>query len=146
GQRARWRRADDFGAAVAVLLAVITDQCELQRAAYVSGDQAAHTPALIAIDCPVECDVADGTVETSVVSGEPSCNSLAHRHVDSAPQLVFLVGGRSSFDMAAKLVTRPPGHDVDHACRCVLAEQRALRAAQNFDALNVIKVAKRFAG
>ena len=138
---------DQLGAAVVVALAVVGDQGQRQGLGDIGGDHGADAPVLIAVDARIGGDVVDIAAVGAVEGGDPALDHIAERHIDGAAQAVFIaVAGIATFQETAEIRARALGNDVDDAGRGVLAEQRALRAAQHFQAVDVDQVAEGLTG
>ena len=136
---------DDIGAAIVVVLVIVSGEVEAQIVARLVQELAAHAVVLVAVDPRVGGGVADVAIILAVEAGEPGSQILADRQVDRTLQAIFVAIEIAGFKRAAEFHLRHLGGDVDHTGRCVLAEQRALRAAQNFHLGHVDHVREGFA-
>ena len=82
--------------------------------------------------------VGDEAVSTHVPRRETGCNIVSERDVDVALSFHFVVGavGNAAIGFVS-IKTRLPGENLKDADRAVLPEERALRALQNFDVVDI---------
>ena len=141
-------RRCDLGAAIVLCLAPVADDRQLHIVREVECQRAAHAIALVSVDIVVGngTDVADIAVIFAVKTREAKPALVADRQVDYPARPIFLAIEIGDFRRPFKLVGWRLGHDIDDACACVLAEQRALRPAQDFDPLDVDQIAECFTG
>ena len=87
--------------------------------------------------------ILDVAVAARAIGRETPCQVLGERAGNRALGLEITVLAQGGFDAALGSKTRRARTDIDHASRGVLAEQRALGAAQNLKLLNVHQVEHR---
>ncbi len=138
-------RADNFSAAIILCLAPVAAQRERYGVAQIGLDHPAHAIMFEAIDLVARGDVADVAVIIAVESRDARTDIFAQRQVDRGTTAIFFLGIIAGFDLGLKIIGRALGDDADDTGRGVLAEQRPLRSAQHFNALNVEQVGKAFA-
>ena len=92
---------------------------------------------LVPVDLAIQRDVAQIAVIFAVEAREARTHIVAQRNVDGGTRAVFACIEIAGFGSAAQRVFRPLRYHADHASRCVLAEQRALRSAQHFDPVDI---------
>jgi hypothetical protein len=90
--------------------------------------------------------VAYPTVAGGAHHDQACCRVLAQRQVDHRVQVGAAIVADPGVARHVEAVIRLVGDDGDRACGAVAAEQRALRAFQHFDALQVDEVHQRAAG
>ena len=146
----RGSRATDDGHAGAAILVPVGDV-----GGQVQGQGIAGIPAVLRahrVEIPVEivgfaarADTGidlDEAVTAAVGRIHAQCGLFSDGQVEARGEPEFgIVAGRQ-FRMGRRLEVRTLGHHVDHAGRCVLAEQGALRPLQHLDALELAEVAK----
>nr|GEU28526.1 hypothetical protein [Tanacetum cinerariifolium] len=127
---------------------VVGDQRDVDVAVGRDVDAGARALAVVAIDFTAAgMDVVHVAVVVGVQRGERGAHHArcdGARHAGAHALLVALVPAR--IHVAAGLLAGLAAHHVDHARRGVLAEQRALRPAQDFDAVDVEQVQRGLAG
>ena len=136
----------EIGAAVAVAAVGLGDEQGLDRVADVVLKHGAQALALVAVDGLVVEDVEDVAVEFAADRGDAGAQRIAERAGNPGAQLVFVVLVEACADVAVEGLARALRGDVDDPGRCVFAEQRALRAAQHLDALEIVEIGEGLPG
>ena len=104
---------------------------------------ATHPPGLAAVHFLAGCDVVNVPVLPLLKEGaQPEADGFAQRAACGQPEVQLVVGGVAPPESEVEILARRLGDHIHHAGRSVLAEQRALRPAQHFDALDVQQVAE----
>ena len=127
-------------AAPLVDLVVIADDARGDRAAIVEQQLAAGEPAVAIVD--VLAVDAVGQVTVTVVPARTGAegDGIGDRTSDVSLDDLRIVIAVAGFERAAEFEFRLLGDDRNNAGAGILAEQRRLRAAQHFDALDVGKI------
>ena len=125
------------GVCVLVLLRVVVAVVELERIARSPHQRRADGLVLHLARFPAERQVVEVAVALPVCARDLECELLAHRDVDVAVELLVVIVAVAEAHAAAELRLRTLPGDVDDAGDRVAAEQRALRAAQDLDALQI---------
>ena len=130
----------EHAAAALFDLVVIADYADAQRAAIVEQQLAAGEPAVAVVDVVAIDAIGQVAVTLVDAAARAEGDRIADRAGDETLEDHRVVIAVAGFDHAAEIELRFLGDDRDHARAGVLAEQRGLRAAQHFDALDVGKI------
>ncbi len=103
-------------------------------------DRAAHRLGVPVVILAVEHRILDIAVALGVERSEADGEALADRTGDRAAQLHLVVGAVGGKQAGVELIARPAGDEAQGAADRVLAVERALRAAQHLDPLQVEQV------
>mmetsp|Transcript_68783 Transcript_68783/g.161738 ORF Transcript_68783/g.161738 Transcript_68783/m.161738 type:complete len:469 (+) Transcript_68783:1688-3094(+) len=156
GREARHRAArvgdqlgagDDAGGDVVLRIDRVGRERELQRRVGLPLQLGAQALLVVAVDLVAIEHIGDIAVEATQQRIDRGTQARRDLAADAGPQAV-LVAGREVRQVQIALGDGRGrlGDDVDHAGRRVLAEQRALAAAQHFDALHIQQVQRGLAG
>ena len=133
-----WRKArldEGRGAAGFFLLRIIAYQADAEVAVRLEQQLAADEVAVAIVDADVVHDIVVETVALEIDAVDPRGDRIAERRVDPGLDLDRVVIAIGESAVAGEFELGRGGVDVDQAGRRVTAAQRALRAAQDFDAV-----------
>ena len=104
----------------------------------------------IAVDAAVHIgrDVEDVAVIFVVERRGARADRIRQRQIDRTATAIFHAVGEidAALGIAADAAARTLRHDVDHTGTRILAEQRALRAAQDFEPVDIDQIGERLGG
>lgn len=131
---------------VGVFLVVVADPAQAEVVVRLEQQLPAETLACAAVEGVAVVEVLHVAVVAGAVGRQAPGEGLAERSGNRAPGLEVAVLAAGYLNAALRSEARRTGADVDHPGRGVLAEQGALRAAQDLQLLDVEKVERGHAG
>ncbi len=90
--------------------------------------------------------VSDVPVPIRDQAYQSSTHAVRQGSADGAASHDLIIIGKAELDAGLELVCRRPSDHIDRAAGGVTAEQRALRASEHLDALDICQVDNEFAG